>query len=209
MHPAEAQRPRTHCGAMHRRLADVDEKFQPNSLAYSTAGSSARELVGDCQSCAKFRLRLENAERARVRAQEQLAKLQAENLSLRGLRPKSTAERPESPSSSFPDADAASNVLEGYRREVALLHDAVCERDAQREKLLESQRKQMVEHDVARQEWEAQVARLVCEVQELEATNCELENRLREVVVVSSAVYAAPVFTKGASCSDEEALKLS
>jgi len=201
VHLAEAQRPRTHCGAMHRRLADVDEEFRPDSPAYSTAGSPARELVGDCRSCAKLMLRLENAERARVRAQEQLAKLQAENLSLRGLRPKSPAERPESPSSCFLDADAAGSVLEGYRREVALLHEALCERDAQREKLLESQRKQVAEHDVARQEWEAQVARLVCEVQELEATNCELENQLREVVVVSSA--------KGASCSNEEALILS
>merc|ERR1712232_727721 len=103
------------------------------------AGAEALHSVAPgCRSCMKLRIRLENEERARVKAQEQLAHLHSQNLSCRNVAddvpgtPDSERRRPPSAGRcniSSPLDDVARS-LETYRREVALLQEALRDRDA-------------------------------------------------------------------------------
>lgn len=216
------QRPQTHCGASQRPVEEGDDDSLDAEPECSAAGKIARELAGNCSSCMKLRLRLEHAERARVKAQEQLAALHGENLRLRSqLRNPSTGAeqakqgeeeleggmpatastprriRPDTPkglrspdqdalstgsaaASSPAGLDAAGRDLEGYRREVELLRDALKERDKREATFAEQLRKQQEEQEVARQEWQIQLAGLVCEVQDLEARNQALRSSLQD-----------------------------
>lgn len=65
--------------------------------------------------------------------------------------------------------------LESHRREVAILRNALRLRDCRESDLMECQRRLKTEHTAEKQEWEGQVASLVCEVQDLEARNRRLE----------------------------------
>lgn len=268
-----AQRPRTHCGAMHRPCADeeIAAEFQECGLAGAHA---IREIASGCKSCIKLRLRLENEERARVKAQEQLLALHAENLRLRGLRraeeagasapselrrpppapadanvmvptppvasapsaPKPQRCRPNSggkaavavaakaevDSRGYParelsggssprpggvgaqDLDSTGRVLEGYRREVQLLRETLREREQGEASFAERQRKQLEEFKSSKQEWEAQVAGLVCEVQDLEARNRELECSLRAAERTLAAATVASMANSSTTASGRD-----
>lgn len=163
----------------------------------------------------KLRLRLAHAERARVKAQEQLAALHAENLRLRSqlrtpLSPTASHEdessgpaaasttrriRPErTPDHASPEPDSqcsvaagsplelddAARTLEGYRREVELLREALKERARREASFEDLQRKQREEHEATKQEWQVQLAGLVCEVQDLEGRNQALRISLQD-----------------------------
>merc|ERR1719310_2172068 len=84
-----AQRPQTHCGSVHRSPPRVGASQGAGDCLGSpreeetSPGASALELVAGCRLCMKLRLRLENEERARVKAQEQLLGLHSENLRLK------------------------------------------------------------------------------------------------------------------------------
>lgn len=88
-------------------------------------------------------------------------------------------------------ADAANGEvgrsLESYRREVTILRNSLKQRDAREADLAEGQRRLKSEHRVAKEEWDAQVAGLVCEVQDLEQRNRQLEAALRALAGSSSA----------------------
>jgi len=212
-------RPQTHCGVVQRRPLDEEEQEEDDEPECSAAGAAARALAGDCKSCMKLRLRLGHEERARVKAQEQLHGLHAENLRLRSqLRSASsstlagkdeqiTAAVPPTPCRIRPvsarsfdspetaqdacgvegsitgppsplELDAAGRTLEVYRREVELLRESLRERDRREASFDERQREQRKEYEAAKQEWQAQLAGLVCEVQDLEARNSELQTSL-------------------------------
>lgn len=174
---ARSKRPQSHCGAFQRPpRADevVDEEVDGPDCSH--AGAAARESVGSCRLCLKLRLRLENAERARMKAQEQLAQQQVENLRLRGVvtqpEQESATEHEAAKSriaNNASDLDGA-NLLESYRREVELLQARLRERDAREAALVEKHRQVLRDHETSRQEWEAQAAGFVCEVQDLQAT---------------------------------------
>jgi len=168
-------------------------------------------LTAGCRSCIKLRLRLENEERARVKVQEQCATLQAEILRLhrsrlRGDVPKTAGGDPQisvdtaeaqlscetslcvsSPSRGRATSMGAGVVeevghsLETYKREVELLREALRSGEAREAALRERQRQVRDEHEAAKMEWEAQVAGLVCEVQDLETQNREMERALNAV----------------------------
>lgn len=171
-----SKRPQTHCGAFQRPTCLDEDADTPDC---SHAGAAARESVGSCRLCLKLRLRLENAERARVKAQEQLAQQQVENLRLRGvvMQPEHAAEQAGSVTESESaesgvvggpaDRDGAT-LLEGYRREVELLQARLRERDDREAELMEKHRQVVRDHEASRREWETQVVGLVCEVQELQ-----------------------------------------
>lgn len=215
-----SQRPRTHCGYVHT----ADEVVEVDEMECVGAGAIARGLAGNCRSCIKLRLKLEHEERARVKAQEQLATLHAENLRLRGEfracstfanntcndRPMTAQSRSSydrsgstvTASASLQDLDAVGGKLEGYRREVELLRDALRERDLREASFIEQQRRQREEHDSATLEWQAQLAGLVCEVQDLEARNEELETSLRASrLAVSPSVLTSAGISTTASVS--------
>uniref|UniRef100_A0A7S4QHW5 Uncharacterized protein n=1 Tax=Alexandrium monilatum TaxID=311494 RepID=A0A7S4QHW5_9DINO len=203
-----ALRPSTHSGALHRPT--FDEEFGADVPECTAAGAAALDSVrGGCRSCHKFRLRLEHEERARVKAQEQLARLQAENLRLRrhdsfpaaqaavekcfaGSEGGSRSSRSvvawgeDAPNtgagSSLADVEEVGHSLESYRREVSILREALEARDAREAELHERMRRQRAEHEGEKQEWEGQVAGLVCEVQDLEERNHELELALRRAL---------------------------
>lgn len=172
-----SKRPQSHCGAFQRRTCSDEDADVPDC---SHAGAAARDSVGSCRLCLKLRLRLENAERARVKAQEQLGQQQVENLRLRGVvtQPDQASDQPElatenEPAESRPiggsvDGSAA-NLLESYRREVELLQARLRERDEREAKMMDKHRQELRDHEAARREWEMQVAGLVCEVQELQS----------------------------------------
>lgn len=176
---SSSRRPQSHCGAFQRRTcADEDEYADVPDCSH--AGAAARESVGSCRLCLKLRLRLENAERARMKAQEQLAQQQVENLRLRGVvtQPDQASDQPElatenesaeSRAVGCPVDGSAANLLESYRREVELLQARLRERDDREAKLMDKHRQQSRDHESARQEWETQVAGLVCEVQDLQS----------------------------------------
>eukprot|EP00927_Polykrikos_kofoidii_P078234 TRINITY_DN75085_c0_g1_i1.p1 TRINITY_DN75085_c0_g1~~TRINITY_DN75085_c0_g1_i1.p1 ORF type:complete len:309 (-),score=39.08 TRINITY_DN75085_c0_g1_i1:84-1010(-) len=74
-------RPHTHCGASLRSHDDDDDA---ETLGRVGPGALALLSVRDgCRCCAKLRLRLEHEERARVKTQEQLARVQGEYLAMR------------------------------------------------------------------------------------------------------------------------------
>lgn len=205
-------RPSTHCGALQR--PPFDEEYNADVPECAAAGAAALDSVrGGCRSCHKFRLRLEHEERARVKAQEQLAKLQVDNLRLRrqdsidapeaavgkcgseieggrrgagDVRPGPEAAPKNGAGCSGSDVDDVGHLLETYRREVAILREALEVRDAREAELNERSRRQRLEHEGSKQEWESQVAGLVCEVQDLEARNRELEVALRRALAAGS-----------------------
>jgi len=219
------RRPQTHCGRVqHPRSRGCSADRAPDGeppegresaeSACSAEGAAAYERSNGCASCGKLLLRLEHAERARVKAQEQLAKFQAENMQ----RARPSTSLPSSPrmmvsprcSSASPDgmerAEAAvvespvdlarpntgagplaaeedvGRSLESYRREVAILRNSLKRRDAREAELVEAQRKLRSDHEAAKQGWEEQVAGLVCEVQDLESRNNELEAALQALM---------------------------
>jgi len=91
------ERPRTHCGSLHRPpLSPADQPRRNSVRAEEEEGDEDVPLIGGsrgadaldavspgCRSCCKLRLRVEHERRARVKAQEQLVQLQAEVLRLR------------------------------------------------------------------------------------------------------------------------------
>lgn len=85
-------RPRTHCGASQRRETPRSRARAAGAAAdhedplESAGDAAARELPDGCRSCVKLRIRLENEERARLKAQQQLLSLHAQNMLLRGIR---------------------------------------------------------------------------------------------------------------------------
>lgn len=170
-----SKRPQSHCGAFQRPIRPDEDIDAPDC---SHAGAAARESVGSCRLCLKLRLRLENAERARMRAQEQLAQQQVENLRLRGVVTRPVLEyatEQESAESRVIEAPAGTtdndgaNLLESYRREVEVLQARLRERDEREAIILQNHRRELRDHESSRQEWETQVAGLVCEVQEWQA----------------------------------------
>lgn len=209
--------PSPRSGGMHFHDADGDD-----APACGAAGAVALESVRNgCQGCAKLRLRLQHEERARVKAQEQLAKLQVSSLQLRKqvadsaaaegvlldpARPVSSpgskngsvqgesvdgdtgnqeaavlGEVPNTGAAQVVERDDVARSLESYRREVAILRDALRARDERDAASAQQQRDKSRGYESAKQEWEAQVAGLVCEVQDLEARNRELEEALQAV----------------------------
>eukprot|EP00439_Symbiodinium_sp_Y106_P049740 s851_g6.t1 len=75
----ELERPRTHCGALKR--ASYDEEVDVDASIPDTRRDSSDIALGlGCPSCAKLRLKLEHSERARVKAQEQLCRVQRESI---------------------------------------------------------------------------------------------------------------------------------
>jgi len=196
--------------------------------------SPQQEGLGSCRLCVKMRLRIENEERARVKAQEQLARLQAENIRLRGGGTggsASSSSRPTTPqvrnvsqetsaqsigkrdSRGSPDVftesahngdcsvdlDSVGRTLESYRREVTLLRASVREREELEARFEDRQRQLRVEHEQAQQEWESQVTGLICEVQDLEARNRQLERTTRVAIGASGATSTAASGTGGAT----------
>lgn len=240
------QRPRTHCGAVHRHQSEAEESQSGGEEPEcSAAGAVARELAGDCRLCMRLRLKLGHEERTRVKAQEQLAAMHAENVRLRSQ--VRTGGSTSSPSTAFPmreveeaaavpavastpgrcrpdsarsrgtpesamsegfasggsplELDVAGRALEGYRREVDLLRESLRERDRREASFTDLQRKQREEHESAKQEWQAQLAGLVCEVQDLEMRNDELQASLlvTESTTTASARGGTPGIISGAS----------
>jgi len=239
------QRPHTHCGSMQRPrvdgVGDEEDREDGDSDAEGAAccaqgAAAVREgSCGSCRNCAKLRLRLEHEERARVKAQEQLAKLQSINLELRRrqLEAASPSAAPEatpavittveqgavpSTGSAAPKTGAAtprglaeesgdlvSHSLESYRREVAILQEALRERDAREAALAERLRQQRGDHEAAKQEWEGQVAGLVCELQELEVRNRELEGVLRSAALEPSPATTSTAWSARGTTDGSEA----
>lgn len=210
-----AARPQTHCGSMWRagESCEADDAAD----ACSAAGAAALESVrGGCPACAKLRLRLEHTERARVRAQEQLARLQSDSVRARrqpnaaGYPAEALTPRADSGSpSGAPNSGAQDYLvldgdvgpsLEGYRREVSMLREALRERDAREAAAATQQRRQKAEQEAARQEWEGHVAGLLCEVQDLEARNRELEGALRHTATPATASTEA-ASARGTRCT--------
>mmetsp|Transcript_59390 Transcript_59390/g.173747 ORF Transcript_59390/g.173747 Transcript_59390/m.173747 type:complete len:292 (-) Transcript_59390:91-966(-) len=219
-------RPNTHCGALQRPA--FDEEFGADVPECGAAGAAALESVrGGCRSCHKFRLRLEHEERARVKAQEQLAKLQAEIVRLRRQDLADYAQvaaencagagceaaLKTGAGCTAPGVDEVGHSLETYRREVSILREALEARDARESDLSERLRRQRVEHENEKQEWEGQVAGLVCEVQDLEARNRELEAALRRTITAAAssamASTAASASAGGPSAPSSEAATAS
>lgn len=89
------------------------------------------------------------------------------------------------------DADVSSKLLEGYRRQVELLQRSLRERDAREAGLQERQCRQKREHDIEKRKWEAQIATLMCDAQDLETRNCDLEKNLRAIQAADSSTKAA------------------
>jgi len=236
---AENARPRTHCGLL--RAAGADEVLDADDRAGPPgAGVTARERAGSCRLCMKLMLRLENEERARVKAQEQLVKLQMENLRLRGLRQSSSseaaghadalppAEEPGTAAAALSPApagavatagtggtgavaspdeslDDAGRLLERYRREVEMLRERLRRQSELEADFVEQRRQQKAEHVAAIQEWESQVAGLVCEVQDLEARNLQLEGSLRALAPASAMSSTTASAREAASGASSEA----
>lgn len=181
-----------------------------------------QEGLGSCRLCMKMRLRIENEERARVKAQEQLAKLHAENIRLRGGRTSgggSSSSRLGTSSSELPeeaaqdalgsiDLDNVGRTLESYRREVSLLRAAVREKEEQESRFEQRQRALRAEHEQAQLEWESQVAGLICEVQDLEARNMQLQRTFRLATEVSGSTSTA-ASGSGTRPTSSEAANLS
>lgn len=147
----------------------------------------------------KLMLRLEKEERARVKAQEQLAQLQAENIRLRGQeRQRKLTSSSSSCESDMPtgvDLDSVGRALESYKRETALLKASLHERDAREAELEERMRQMKLEHERAQEEWEVQIANAICELQDLEAKNCELTSALRTALISSASTASTTAST--------------
>lgn len=240
-HVPQPRRPQTHSGAAQRQgswgasmLLHEEELAASgdgdDAPACGSAGAAALQSLGGtgaCRLCTKLRIRLEHEERARVKAQEQLAKLQAEGLArarasgaqawadgaegASGAAPPPANASPPMPRGAWvsgaapptprgagaapspaPGEDVA-RALEGYRREVALLKEALAEQDRREAELADGQRRLRAEHAAAQRDWEAQLAGLVCEVQDLEARNHQLETAVRRL---------APLAARGAEAAD-------
>eukprot|EP00929_Paragymnodinium_shiwhaense_P029072 TRINITY_DN16750_c0_g1_i1.p1 TRINITY_DN16750_c0_g1~~TRINITY_DN16750_c0_g1_i1.p1 ORF type:complete len:315 (-),score=31.70 TRINITY_DN16750_c0_g1_i1:77-1021(-) len=259
--PAELQRPATVCGSRGRpfalplsaRASSEARKVEP-SLGGSSDDSGSEAPADDCshklgpgalalaginngcRSCFKLRLKLETEERARVKAQEQLAHLRdrqrnvsssstavpsspSETSTKGGYGSSSlvpTAARSEvesppgasgaasaasSPAKEIADLDGTSRLLEGYRRQVELLQRALRERDTREKELLAQQQKLKSDNTASKQGWEAEVAKLLCEVSELESKNRELESAVRGMSVASRATTSTAA-SAGSRCSD-------
>lgn len=224
---APPRRPQTHCGSLQRPSSGgsfesaIDDEAAADAgaeSACSSAGAAAFERSNGCRSCGKLLIRLEHAERARVKAQEQLARLQSEGLCrsrpstqgavlssprgsvdsrcsspcARGLVDETPVEEGFSGSMATntgagmgcgplaADEDVGRS-LESYRREVAILRNTLKQRDSREAELAEAQRKLRSEHESSKREWEEQVAGLLCEVQDVEARNRQLEDMLRSL----------------------------
>lgn len=107
------------------------------------------------------------------------------------------------------EADDIGHSLDSYRREVAILRQSLAARDARETQLVERQRQQHLDHDAAKQAWESQVAGLLCEVQDLESRNRQLENALRTLAGASSGVGSTAASAGGLSRPSSEAATLS
>merc|ERR1719298_43615 len=85
------------------------------------------------------------------------------------------------------DLDSVGRALESYKRETALLKASLQERDAREAELEERMRQMKLEHERAQEEWEVQIANAICELQDLEAKNCELTSALRTALISSAS----------------------
>lgn len=170
------QRPQTHCGARSRQQFD-EEVLESDPLLSAAGARALQDIRTDCRSCLKLRLKLAHEERARVKAQEQLVRLQQELLRLR--KPSSSSVELGTPGDSGADLDNdIGRQLDTYKREVALLQRALQEREAFEVQAAEERRQQQLQSEHAKQAWEGELAALLCDMQELEARNRALEAQL-------------------------------
>ncbi|CAJ1375533.1 unnamed protein product [Effrenium voratum] len=148
---AIAERPSTHCGAPPR-IAAFDEEVAD--------GEPQRPSTG-CGACCKLRLRLEHAERARVKAQEQLVRMQQENLRLRR-----GGYAGETAGDGISADEEVARTLEGYRREVSFLKQSLAEQKAQEAQLREEMRCQQRKDRGRLEVLQGQVASLMLDLAE-------------------------------------------
>jgi hypothetical protein len=76
---------------------------------------------------------------------------------------------------------------------VELLREALQDRDRREASFNERLRQQQEAHELAQQELQAQLAGLVCEVQDLEARNSDLQDSLRAARYAASPSDLAPM----------------
>eukprot|EP00435_Cladocopium_sp_Y103_P015414 s3455_g3.t1 len=169
--PAESSRP---------EAATVPSLDRPHthsgvSLEVGTEdGATERPERYSCSSCCKLRLKLEHAERARVKAQEQLVRLQQEHLRMRQASGYGGADAPAAPPLAPAAALAAdeevARTLESYRREVAFLKQSLAEQKEQEGSLREELQTLRKEHAERVQALQGQLATLLLDLEAKDAS---------------------------------------
>ncbi|CAK9116362.1 unnamed protein product [Durusdinium trenchii] len=145
------ERPHTHDGV----LADKEAAEE---------GETERPERFSCSSCGKLRLKLEHAERARVKAQEQLVRIQQENVRMR-----QTSGYAGGESGGVAADEEVARTLESYRREVAFLKQSLAEQKELEVQLREELQRLRHEHAERMEQVQGQMATLLLDLTEAEA----------------------------------------